>query len=85
MKETVYGLGGFDETKPNNNVIEIIEYPNPPQIPLNEFGVIATLNVVLGLWTLQDAANSVGLTEQDLINEAQAWFVAVNKHPVQGQ
>lgn len=73
--EIVYGLGGYDETKPNNNVVEVIEHPDQPQTPLNEFGVIATLNAVLGLWTLQDAANSVGLTEQDLINEAQAWAV----------
>ena len=26
-KEVVYGLGGYDETKPNNNIIEIIEIP----------------------------------------------------------
>jgi hypothetical protein len=23
--EVVYGLGGYDETKPNNNIVEIIE------------------------------------------------------------
>lgn len=27
-KKIVYGLGGYDETKPNNNVIEIIETPD---------------------------------------------------------
>jgi hypothetical protein len=26
IKEIVYGLGGFDESKPNNNVIETIYY-----------------------------------------------------------
>lgn len=26
--EIVYGLGGYDETKPNNNVVEVIEYPD---------------------------------------------------------
>jgi hypothetical protein len=26
IKEVVYGLGGYDESKPNNNIIEIIEY-----------------------------------------------------------
>lgn len=76
MKTIVYGLGGYDSTKPNNNIVEEIEIPNPPQQPLNTTGVIATLNVVLGLWSLQDAANAVGLSEQDLINEAQAWAVA---------
>ena len=24
-REVVYGLGGFDSSKPNNNIIEIIE------------------------------------------------------------
>jgi len=43
---------------------------------LDTNGVMATLNAVLGLWSLQDAANAVGLTPQDLINEAQAWAAA---------
>jgi hypothetical protein len=46
-----------------------------PDTPLNSLGVIATLNAVLGIWTLEDAANAVGLTQQDLIAEAQAWAV----------
>lgn len=25
-----YGLGGFDETKPNNNIVEIRETPDEP-------------------------------------------------------
>ena len=44
--------------------------------PLDTLGVMATLNAVLGLWTLEDAARSVNLTEKDLINEAQSWAVA---------
>jgi len=43
---------------------------------LDTNGVMATLNAVLGLWSLQDAANAVGLTPQDLIHEAQAWAAA---------
>lgn len=42
-------------------------------VPLDHAGVMATLNAVLGIWPLKDAANAVNLTEQDLINEAQAW------------
>jgi hypothetical protein len=26
MREVVYGLGGYDESKPDNNIIEIIDY-----------------------------------------------------------
>jgi len=44
-------------------------------LSLDVFGVIATLNAVLGIWTLEDAANAVGLSEQDLVAEAQAWAV----------
>jgi hypothetical protein len=44
-------------------------------VSLDVFGVMATLNAVLGVWSLADAANAVGLTQQDLIAEAQAWAV----------
>jgi len=27
MREVIYGLGGYDETKPNNNIVEIIDHP----------------------------------------------------------
>jgi len=27
MREVIYGLGGYDEAKPNNNIIEIIDHP----------------------------------------------------------
>jgi hypothetical protein len=70
-----FGFGGYDSTKLNNNIVEVVEVVDI-QIPLNTSGVMATLNAVLGLWSLQDAANAVGLNEQDLINEAQAWAVA---------
>jgi len=53
---------------------EIVE-EQQNNVSLDVFGVIATLNAVLGVWSLADAANAVGLTEQDLIAEAQAWAV----------
>jgi hypothetical protein len=31
MKEIVYGLGGYDETKPDNNVVEVVEHPDEEQ------------------------------------------------------
>lgn len=27
-KEIVYGLGGYDPSKPNNNIVEIVELPD---------------------------------------------------------
>lgn len=46
----------------------------PPR-PLDKHGVAATLNAVLGVWSLFDAANAVDLSEQALIDEATAWLV----------
>ena len=43
--------------------------------PLDATGALATLLAVESVLTVQDAANAVGLTPQDLINEAEAWAV----------
>ena len=76
MKMITYGLGGYDPTKPNNNIVEEVEQAEPTQLPLHPTGVIATLNVVLGLWPIEDAANAIGLTPEHLIAEAEAWAAA---------
>ena len=44
--------------------------------PLQGTPLAATLNAVLGIWSLQDAANIAQLPEQALIDEAQAWAAA---------
>lgn len=46
------------------------------QKPLDINGVFATLNAVLGVWSLQDAANAVGLPPEALVTEAESWAVA---------
>lgn len=75
MKTIVYGPGGFDPTKPNNNIIDEFE-SEAPHLPLDAVGALATLLAVESVLTVQDAANAVGLTEQDLVNEALAWGAA---------
>ena len=75
MKTIRYGLGGYDPSKPNNNIVEEYEI-DVPQQPLQGVEVLATLNAVLGIWSLQDAANAVKLTQAELIAEAQAWAAA---------
>lgn len=75
MKEFVFGVGGFDPSKPNNNLVEVIEHPDVAA-PLDTLGVMATLNAVLGIWSVEDAARAIGLTPQDLVNEAHAWAAA---------
>ena len=78
MKQTIYGLGGYDETKPNGNIIEEIDLPDPPQQPLSQVGALTTLLVVTGALTLEDGANALGLQYEELVAEAQAWAVARN-------
>lgn len=43
--------------------------------PLDATGALATLLAVESVLSVQDAANAVGLTPQDLITEAEAWAV----------
>jgi hypothetical protein len=52
------------------------QLPDPAPQPLDPTGALATLLAVLEVATVQDAANAVGLTPDDLIAEAQAWEAA---------
>lgn len=70
-----FGLGGFDPNKPNNNIVEDIEVPDPPQEPLDKVGVLGTLLVVTGVLSLQDGANAIGIAPEQLVAEAQAWHI----------
>jgi hypothetical protein len=58
-------------------LLDEFDEPDGPRVPLDHSGVIATLNAVLGLWPLADAANAVGLTTDDLVAEAEAWAMGV--------
>jgi len=51
------------------------ELPDASQQPLDAVGALATLLAVESVLTVEDAANAVGLTPQDLISEAEAWAV----------
>jgi hypothetical protein len=75
MTRIVYGIGGYDPSKPNNNIVEQYEVPDV-RYPLDPTGALATLLAVTGTLTVQDAANAVGLTPDDLTHEAQAWAAA---------
>jgi hypothetical protein len=82
MRIVTYGLGGYCEKcsdkhdHPLHNIVEEIEIPDPPATPLDSTGSLATLLVVTGALTLQDAANAVMLAPEQLVSEAQAWHVA---------
>lgn len=70
-----YGPGGYDPTKANNNIVEQYEVPDVRH-PLDPLGAAMTLLAVTGVLTVEDAANAVGLTPDDLIHEAEAWAAA---------
>ena len=59
----------------NGNIIEQYDLPDSKPLPLDATGALATLLAVESVLTVEDAANAVGLTPQDLINEAEAWSV----------
>lgn len=39
MQIITYGLGGYDPSKPNNNIIEITEAPDEPVDPAKESAI----------------------------------------------
>ena len=75
MQHIVYGPGGFDPSKPNNNIIEQYEVEDV-HAPLDATGALATLLAVLEVVPVQDAANAVSQTPEALIAEAEAWAAA---------
>lgn len=56
-------------------LVAVTEPDHVPQ-PLQGVALVATLNAVLGLWTLTDAANIAQVPQSALIAEAQAWAAA---------
>jgi len=57
----------------NGNIIEQYDLPDSPRSPLDPTGALATLLAVTEVLDVDDAANAVGLTADDLVAEAQAW------------
>lgn len=74
MRVVVYG--------PDGTIIEESGEPDAlPPTPMLPHEVIAVLNAVLGLWSLNDAANAIGRQPEDLIAEAEAWAAAGGSQP----
>lgn len=63
---------------PDGNVVSESVAATPPTVypPLDEAGALATLLVVTGVLTLQDAANAVHEEPEHLEAEALAWEAA---------
>jgi hypothetical protein len=59
-----------------NGVTHTWETLDPERESLDALGAAMTLLAVTGVLTVEDAANAVGLTPDDLTHEAQAWAAA---------
>jgi hypothetical protein len=79
---TIYGAGGYNPDLPNGNIIEQYEVSDV-RTPLDPAGALATLLAVTETLTVDDAANAVGLTADDLVAEAQAWAMGAQGDPLQ--
>jgi hypothetical protein len=55
-KSTIYGVGGYDPTKPNNNIVEEYEVDVEPTPPSSEEQIVA----------LQDAVDTLTLALLEL-------------------
>jgi len=53
---TTYGIGGYDPTKPNNNIIEQYEVEVPDPEPTESELLQAQIDALLTLLALQEAA-----------------------------
>lgn len=57
IKEIIYGLGGYDETKPDNNVVEVVHYTAEEEAQLEAEAQAAAAKVAL--------FERLGITEEE--------------------
>ena len=67
----------------DGNIVKQHELPDSPRSPLDPTGALATLLAVTEVLDVDDAANAVGLTADDLVAEAQAWVMGADVDPLQ--
>lgn len=71
-----FGIGGYDPTKPNDNVVEVVETDDVHE-PLQGIQLVAALNAALGVWSVTDAANISGASAEQLEKEVLSWAAAM--------
>lgn len=71
-----FGIGGYDPTKPNDNVVEVVETEDVHE-PLQGIQLVAALNAALGVWSVADAANISGASAEQLETEVLSWAAAM--------
>ena len=69
-KVTTYGLGGFDPTKPNNNIVDEVEVDDPA--PVEDLVVVSQIDELYGLVAdlyAQTGVDAAPLLESETVSE----------------
>ena len=69
-KVTTYGLGGFDPTKPNNNIVDEVEVDDPA--PVEDLAVVSQIDELYGLVAdlyAQTGVDAAPLLESETVSE----------------
>ena len=69
-KVTTYGLGGFDPTKPNNNIVDEVEVDDP--VPVEDLAVVSQIDELYGLVAdlyAQTGVDAAPLLESETVSE----------------
>ena len=69
-KVTTYGLGGFDPTKPNNNIVDEVEVDDPA--PVEDLAATSHIDELYGLVAdlyAQTGVDAAPLLESEMVSE----------------
>lgn len=70
MKQTTYGIGGYDPTKPNNNIVDEVEVDDPA--PVEDLAVASQIDELYGLVAdlyAQTGVDAAPLLESETVSE----------------
>lgn len=70
MKQTTYGIGGYDPTKPNNNIVDEVEVDDPA--PVEDLAAASHIDELYGLVAdlyAQTGVDAAPLLESKTVSE----------------
>ena len=70
MKQTTYGIGGYDPTKPNNNIVDEVEVDDPA--PVEDLAATSHIDELYGLVAdlyAQTGVDAAPLLESKTVSE----------------
>ena len=70
MRQTTYGIGGYDPTKPNNNIVDEVEVDDPA--PVEDLAATSHIDELYGLVAdlyAQTGVDAAPLLESETVSE----------------